>query len=82
MPKQPREMTDEELFDALRGAMKGSSKYNTLFPEVEIRQTTAQIKSAKATSRSALWILITMIIIGVSNLAFILLQVQMAAGRG
>jgi hypothetical protein len=76
MVKQLHEMTDDELFGELRGAEKGSAKYARIFPEVEIRQAIAQIKSAKATSRSALWVFITMVIIGVTNAVLIYLQIK------
>ncbi len=82
MTKQLHDMTDDELYDELRGAAKGSQKYGRVFPEVEIRQAIAQIKSAKATSRSALWVFITMVIIGMTNAALIYLQIQQAAGQG
>ena len=82
MVKQKHEMTDEELFHEFRKGVPGSPVYDKYFPELQIRLAIAQIKSAQATSRSALWVLITMVIIGASNAALIYLQIQQAAGRG
>ena len=82
MVKQKHEMTDEELYHEFRKGGPGSPGYDKYFTEMQIRQMKAQIESAKATKRSALWMFITMVIIGVTNAALIYLQIQQAAGQG